>query len=103
MPRPDLTVLALPAFVAAMGVELWWQRTHPADPGLTRAGDYELNDTIGSLTMGIGSLIEVVRRIRDRHVPAARGRRVGLHLLLEPPPGARVALAVVRTRGAPQQ
>ncbi|MEO5651783.1 MAG: sterol desaturase family protein [Marmoricola sp.] len=57
MPRPDLTVLAVPAFVAAMGVELWWQRTHPAEPGISRAGDYELNDTIASLTMGIGSLV----------------------------------------------
>lgn len=57
MQRPDLTVLAIPAFIGAMGAELWWQRTHPTDPGQTRAGDYELNDTIASLTMGVGSLI----------------------------------------------
>ncbi|WP_068261503.1 sterol desaturase family protein [Janibacter limosus] len=57
MQRPDLTVLAIPAFVGAMGAEFWWQRKHPAAPGEDRAGDYELNDTIASLAMGIGSLI----------------------------------------------
>ena len=57
MQRPDLTVLAIPAFVGAMGAEFWWQRKHPAAPGEERAGDYELNDTIASLAMGIGSLI----------------------------------------------
>ena len=57
MKRPDLTVLAIPAFVGAMGAEVWWQRTHPPAPGVTRTGDYELNDTIASLTMGVGSLV----------------------------------------------
>ena len=57
MARPDLTVLAIPAFIGAMGAELWWQRRHPAEPGTVRPGDYELNDTIASLTMGVGSLI----------------------------------------------
>ncbi|MDN5716730.1 MAG: sterol desaturase family protein [Janibacter sp.] len=57
MQRPDLTVLAIPAFVGAMGAEFWWQRKHPAAPGEERAGDYELNDTIASLAMGVGSLI----------------------------------------------
>ncbi|WP_277453393.1 sterol desaturase family protein [Janibacter sp. DB-40] len=57
MARPDLTVLAIPAFVGAMGAELWWQRRNPAAPGMSRAGDYELGDTIASLTMGVGSLI----------------------------------------------
>ncbi|CAM4029891.1 sterol desaturase family protein [Janibacter anophelis] len=57
MQRPDLTVLAIPAFIGAMGAELWWQRRHPAAPGEDRAGDYELNDTIASLSMGIGSLV----------------------------------------------
>ena len=57
MKRPDLTVLAIPAFLGAMGAELWWQRTHPAEPGTSRPGDYELNDTIASLTMGVGSLV----------------------------------------------
>ena len=69
MRRPDLTVLAIPAFVGAMGAELWWQRRNPAAPGTSRAGDYELGDTIASLTMGVGSLVApfvagpVVRRL----------------------------------------
>ncbi len=57
MRRPDLTVLAIPAFVGAMAAEFHWQRTHPAAPGENRPGDYELNDTIASLTMGVGSLV----------------------------------------------
>ncbi|WP_338748986.1 sterol desaturase family protein [Janibacter alittae] len=69
MQRPDLTVLAIPAFIGAMGAEYWWQRRSPAEPGTIRAGDYELNDTIASLTMGVGSLLApvvagpVVRRL----------------------------------------
>ena len=30
MRRPDLTVLAIPAFVGAMAAEVLWQRRHPA-------------------------------------------------------------------------
>ena len=37
MRRPDLTVLAIPAFVGAMAAEVLWQRRNPAarrhDPG----------------------------------------------------------------------
>ncbi|HET6967699.1 MAG TPA: sterol desaturase family protein [Ornithinibacter sp.] len=71
MPRPDLTVLAIPAFIGAMGAELLWQRRHPAAPGTTRAGDYELADTIASLTMGVGSLIApfVSKRLLDPVTP----------------------------------
>ena len=58
MARPDLTVLAIPAFVGAMGVEYWWMHhKRPAAPDEDRPGDYELNDTFASLSMGIGSLI----------------------------------------------
>ncbi|EKA61575.1 hypothetical protein B277_06824 [Janibacter hoylei PVAS-1] len=57
MARPDLTVLAIPAYIGAMGFEFWWQRQHPAADGEDRPGDYELNDTIASLSMGIGSLV----------------------------------------------
>lgn len=53
--RVDLTVLAIPGFVAAMAGEYAWQARHPAEG--TRAGDYELADTMASLTMGVGSLI----------------------------------------------
>ena len=51
----DLTVVAIPFFTAAMAAEWWWQRTHPVEPG-TRAGDYQLADTVASLSMGVGSL-----------------------------------------------
>jgi hypothetical protein len=49
---PDLTVLAIPAFFGAIAAEILWQRRNPAPPGTARAGDYELADTIASLTMG---------------------------------------------------
>ncbi|NYF98435.1 sterol desaturase family protein [Janibacter cremeus] len=94
MQRPDLTVLAIPAFIGAMGAEYWWQRRNPAAPGTTRAGDYELGDTIASLTMGVGSLVApfvtgpVVRRL-------APGRTKGGAALL--PLGA--AAGVVTTVG----
>ncbi|MDF8262678.1 sterol desaturase family protein [Luteipulveratus flavus] len=54
--KPDLTVLAIPGFIAAMAAEYAWQRRHPVAPG-TRAGDYELKDTMASLSMGVGSLV----------------------------------------------
>ena len=58
MARPDLTVLAITAIIGAMGAEYWWMHhKRPAAPEEDRAGDYELNDTIASLSMGIGSLV----------------------------------------------
>ena len=53
--KVDLTVLAIPAFVASMAAEYAWQKRNPA-PDL-RAGDYEFADTMASLSMGVGSLI----------------------------------------------
>lgn len=53
--KVDLTVLAIPAYVGAMGAEWLWQRRHPVPAG-TRAGDYQLADTLASLSMGFGSL-----------------------------------------------
>ena len=76
MHRPDLTVLAIPAYIGAMGAEFWLQRSRPAAPGEDRAGDYELNDTIANLSMGIGSLIApfvagpLVRRLAPGHTKA---------------------------------
>ena len=76
MKRPDLTVLAIPAFVGAMAAEYRWQQRHPAPEGTTRAGDYELADTIASLTMGVGSLVApfVAQRLLDPVTPGV-GRR----------------------------
>lgn len=51
----DLTVLAIPGFIGSMVAEYAWQKRHPAEGA--RAGDYELADTLASLSMGIGSLI----------------------------------------------
>ena len=68
--RVDLTVLAIPAYVGAMGAEIWWWRKHPAEPG-TRAGDYEFHDTVASLSMGLGSLIApfVAKKLLDPITP----------------------------------
>jgi hypothetical protein len=57
MRRIDMTVLAIPGFVGAMVAEHWWQRRHPAPPGTSRRGDYELADTLASLAMGVASLL----------------------------------------------
>lgn len=75
MRRPDLTVLAIPAFVGAMVAEYRWQQRNPVPEGTTRAGDYELADTLASLTMGVGSLVApfVAARVLDPVTPG-RGR-----------------------------
>ncbi|MBL0746418.1 sterol desaturase family protein [Nocardioides baculatus] len=66
----DLTVAAIPAFIGAMVAEHAWQRAHPVEPG-TRAGDYQLADTVASLSMGLGSLAApyVARRLLDPVTP----------------------------------
>ncbi len=68
--KVDLTVAAVPAFIGAMGAEALWQRAHPVEPG-TRAGDYQLADTLASLTMGVGSLLApyVAKRVLDPVTP----------------------------------
>ncbi|WP_216695538.1 sterol desaturase family protein [Dietzia psychralcaliphila] len=53
--KVDLTVLAIPGFIAAMAAEYTWQSRNPADG--ERAGDYEFADTMASLSMGVGSLV----------------------------------------------
>ncbi len=68
--KVDLTVAAIPAFIGAMGAEALWQRSHPVEPG-TRAGDYQLADTVASLTMGVGSLLApyVAKKVLDPVTP----------------------------------
>ncbi|HEX7132426.1 MAG TPA: sterol desaturase family protein [Iamia sp.] len=53
----DLTVAAIPFYFGSMGAEhLWLKRT--AEQGRPRsAGDYEKQDTLASLSMGVGSLV----------------------------------------------
>ncbi len=71
MPKIDLTVVAIPAYVGAMGAEYLWQKRNPPPPGTTRAGDYELADTVASLAMGVGSLVApfVTKRLLDPVTP----------------------------------
>ncbi len=68
--KVDLTVLAIPAYVGSMAAEYLWQRRHPVPAG-TRAGDYQLADTLASLSMGAGSLIApyVAKRMLDPVTP----------------------------------
>ena len=84
---------AIPAFIGAMGAEYLWQRSHPVEPA-TRAGDYQLADTVASLTMGVGSLVApyIARKVFDPVTPGV-GRHGGKLLAL----GA--ATAVLTTVG----
>ena len=68
--KVDLTVLAIPVFFGSMGAEYAWQRSHPVEPG-TRAGDYQLADTLASLSMGVGSLVApyVAKKLLDPVTP----------------------------------
>ena len=88
----DLTVLAIPGFVGAMVAEYVAQRRRPA--GEARPGDYELKDTIASLTMGVGSLIAplVAKKIVTPLTPGVG--RWGKGLL-----GLAAATVVVTTAG----
>ena len=91
--KVDLTVLAIPAYFAAIGAEYAWQRAHPVEPG-TRAGDYQTADTLASLAMGVGSLVApyVAKSVLD---PVTPGKgRYGRALL-----AAGAAAAVLTTVG----
>ena len=91
--KVDLTVLAIPAYAAAIAAEIAWQRSHPVEPG-TRAGDYQTADTLASLAMGAGSLVApyVARRVLDPVTPG-RGRYARVVL------AAGAAAAVLTTVG----
>ena len=52
----DLTVAAIPFYFATMGAEALWHRRR-REAGITSPGDYERNDTLTSLAMGVGSLV----------------------------------------------
>lgn len=102
MPKLDLTVLAIPAFIGAMGAEYAWLRRHPPAPGTTRAGDYTLADTLASLSMGVGSLLapHIAKRLLDPITPGVG--RWGKALLGTAAAGALVTTVadVVRVRYA---
>ena len=72
---PDLTVVAVPGYFAAMGLEYLAQRRRLARGGAPSAGDYERRDTLASLAMGNLSLLApfVVPRLL-RPITPGRGR-----------------------------
>lgn len=90
--RPDLTVLAIPGFIGAMVAE--WAAQRRRSPSDQRPGDYELKDTLASLTMGVGSLVAplVAKRLLTPITPGVG--RWGKGLL-----GVAVAAAAVTTVG----
>ena len=69
----DLTVVAVPGYFAAMGLEYRAQRRRRANGGAPAAGDYEPRDTLGSLSMGLASLIAPLVAPRLL-APVTRGR-----------------------------
>jgi len=62
----DLTVIAIPGFSASMAYEAWWLKRRAEAEGPSPV-DYELKDTLASLSMGFGSLIIplVARRVAN--------------------------------------
>lgn len=96
--KPDLTVLAIPAYFASMAAEYAWQRRHPVEPG-TRAGDYQLADTLASLSMGLGSLAApwVSKKLLDPVTPGVgRYGRAALAVVAATSVATTVADLVVR-------
>ena len=88
----DLTVVAVPGYFAAMGLEYRAQRRRLAAGGAPSAGDYERRDTMASLAMGSLSLLApfVVPRVL-RPITPGKGRLATLLV------GAAVGAAVVTT------
>jgi sterol desaturase/sphingolipid hydroxylase (fatty acid hydroxylase superfamily) len=86
----DLTVVAVPGYFAAMGLEYWAQRRRLARGGAPSAGDYERRDTLASLAMGNLSLLApfVVPKVLGPITPG-RGRFAKAAI------GVAVAAAVV--------
>jgi len=88
----DLTVIAVPGYFAAMGVEYWRQRRRQDRDQDPTAGDYETRDTLASLAMGSLSLLApfmVPRLLR----PVTRGKGRFAKVLV----GAAAGAAVVTT------
>ena len=88
----DLTVVAVPGYFAAMGLEYWLQRRRHASGGAPTAGDYEPRDTFGSLSMGVISLLAPIV-VPKLLAPVTRGRGRFAKALV----GAAVGAAAVTT------
>ncbi len=76
----DLTVLATPFYFGSMAVEHAALKRRAAELGPS-AGDYERNDTIASLSMGVGSLIIPVALKKLLDPARLDGRRKGRRIL----------------------
>ncbi|MGI9577613.1 MAG: sterol desaturase family protein [Microthrixaceae bacterium] len=70
----DLTVAAIPFYFGTMGAEAaWWRKRRSED--VASPGDYERNDTIASLSMGVGSLLApMLTRPLMRNFDIGRGK-----------------------------
>ena len=62
MGRPDLTVLAIPAFVGAMAAEVLWQRRNPAPAGTPRDIVVRMQQEVGR-ALGTPELKEAWRNL----------------------------------------
>lgn len=72
----DLITYAIPGFFASMAAEAWWLRRRAERQGPSSA-DYELRDTVASLTMGTGSLVvPLVARNLSKKLAAPSGKWV---------------------------
>ena len=98
----DLTVVAVPGYFAAMGLEYLAQRRRSARGAAPTAGDYERRDTLASLAMGSLSLLApfVVPRLL-RPVTPGRGRfaKAAIGVAIGAAAVTTVADAVVRSEG----
>lgn len=71
----DLTVAAIPFYFGSMGAEHLWLKRTAAQGRPRSAGDYEKNDTLASLSMGVGSLVVplALKKVLDPMTPG-KGR-----------------------------
>lgn len=96
----DLTVAAIPFYFATMGAEAAWHRRNRG-AGTPSPGDYERNDTLTSLAMGVGSLlVPYATRPLMKRFEVGRGRwaRPALVISAAAALGAVAADAVARSR-----
>ncbi len=71
----DLTVIAVPGYFTTMGAEYAYLK-HQAKSRPPTAGDYERDDTLASLAMGVGSLLAplTIKKIADQYLTPGKGR-----------------------------
>ena len=88
----DLTVAAIPGYFASMGAEYVYLKRRAESEGPS-AADYEVNDTIASLAMGVGSLVAPVGTARLL-APITPGRGRFAKVLIAGAAGAVAATTV---------